>query len=111
MVKAQVLAGGRGKGTFDNGFQGGVKIANRYSRLIMTHSVVCSPEEAKSIASQMLGHRLVTKQTGSVGRPCSKVFIVEPVEYKREFYLAILLDRQTQVKIGLVSLSYNFRGR
>lgn len=45
----------------------------------------------------MLGHRLSTKQTGAQGRPCNRVFVVEPVSYSKEFYLAILLDRQSQV--------------
>lgn len=61
VVKAQVLAGGRGKGVFDNGLRGGVQ-------------TVESPEEARNIAQAMLGHRLITKQTGTAGRPCNAVF-------------------------------------
>lgn len=57
----------------------------------------CRPEEAAEIAGKMLGHRLSTKQTGAQGRPCNRVFVVEPVSYSKEFYLAILLDRQSQV--------------
>ena len=60
MVKAQVLAGGRGKGFFKNGFQGGVHTA-------------LSAEEVGNLAHKMLGQRLVTKQTGEEGRPVSKV--------------------------------------
>lgn len=55
------------------------------------------PEEAAEIAGKMLGHKLSTKQTGAQGRPCNRVFVVEPVSYSKEFYLAILLDRQSQV--------------
>eukprot|EP00118_Oscarella_pearsei_P026247 m.309666 g.309666 ORF g.309666 m.309666 type:complete len:446 (+) comp47244_c0_seq1:14-1351(+) len=80
VVKAQVLAGGRGKGTFTNGFEGGVKMA-------------FSPEEAKDIAGQMIGQTLVTKQTGSKGRICDKVLICERIYTRREFYFAFLLDR------------------
>lgn len=59
-MKAQVLAGGRGKGTFDSGVTGGVQIAS-------------SPEEVRNFAQLMLGRRLVTKQTGPSGRPCNSV--------------------------------------
>lgn len=83
VVKAQVLAGGRGKGVFDNGFTGGVHI-------------VSSSKETKDIVSQMIGHRLITKQTGSAGRPCNIVYICEKMNPKREFYFAILLDRKTR---------------
>lgn len=60
MVKAQVLAGGRGKGAFTSGLKGGVKLA-------------FSPEEVKDLASQMIGNKLVTKQTGEGGRICNSV--------------------------------------
>lgn len=60
VVKAQVLSGGRGKGTFDSGFKGGVQL-------------VSGPEECGRVASQMLGHRLITKQSGTQGKPCNKV--------------------------------------
>lgn len=62
MVKAQVLAGGRGKGFFDSGITGGVQIAS-------------SPEEVREFAQKMLGRRLITKQTGSAGRPCNSVSV------------------------------------
>merc|ERR1712137_516641 len=60
VVKAQVLAGGRGKGTFSNGFQGGVHTAT-------------TVEEVADLASSMLGERLITKQTGEEGRPVDSV--------------------------------------
>ncbi|KAI9887931.1 MAG: Succinate--CoA ligase [ADP-forming] subunit beta, mitochondrial [Watsoniomyces obsoletus] len=83
VIKAQVLAGGRGKGTFDNGLKGGVR-------------VIYSPTEAKMFADQMIGHKLITKQTGARGRLCSSVYICERKFARREFYLAILMDRQSQ---------------
>ncbi|KAK4166163.1 ATP-grasp domain-containing protein [Cladorrhinum sp. PSN259] len=83
VIKAQVLAGGRGKGTFDNGLKGGVR-------------VIYSPTEAKMFAEQMIGHKLVTKQTGAAGRLCNAVYICERKFARREFYLAVLMDRASQ---------------
>lgn len=83
VIKAQVLAGGRGKGTFDNGLKGGVR-------------VIYSPTEAEMFAKQMIGHKLVTKQTGAGGRLCNSVYICERKFARREFYLAILMDRASQ---------------
>ncbi len=80
VVKSQIHAGGRGKGTFKSGFQGGVK-------------VVSSVEEAVSIAEKMLGNVLVTKQTGPDGRRVQTLLISEGAKIKKEFYLAVLLDR------------------
>ncbi|VBB77789.1 Putative mitochondrial succinyl-CoA ligase [GDP-forming] beta-chain precursor [Podospora comata] len=83
VIKAQVLAGGRGKGTFDNGLKGGVR-------------VIYSPTEAKMFAEQMIGHQLITKQTGAQGRLCNSVYICERKFARREFYLAVLMDRGSQ---------------
>ena len=80
VVKAQIHAGGRGKGTFKNGFKGGVHVC-------------ATPAEAKSLAEQMLGQVLVTHQTGAEGKLVSKVFIGEAVDIAKELYFAILLDR------------------
>jgi succinyl-CoA synthetase beta subunit len=80
VVKAQVHAGGRGKGTFANGLQGGVH-------------VVKTPAEAREVASKMLGQVLVTHQTGAAGRVVNKVLVAEAVEIAREIYFAILRDR------------------
>ncbi|KAJ9609597.1 succinate--CoA ligase beta chain [Cladophialophora chaetospira] len=90
VIKAQVLAGGRGKGTFDNGLKGGVR-------------VIYSPTEAKMFASQMIGHKLITKQTGARGRICNSVYICERKFARREFYLAILMDRATQAPVIVAS--------
>ncbi|KAH0548180.1 Succinate--CoA ligase [ADP-forming] subunit beta, mitochondrial, partial [Trichoglossum hirsutum] len=86
VIKAQVLAGGRGKGTFDNGLKGGVR-------------VIYSPTEAKMFANQMIGHKLITKQTGAQGRICNSVYICERKFARREFYLAILMDRASQTPV------------
>lgn len=80
VVKAQVLAGGRGKGTWDSGLKGGVKL-------------VFSADEAKTISEKMLNHKLFTKQTGKDGRICHKVMIAERLYSRREFYFAITMER------------------
>lgn len=82
VVKAQVHAGGRGKGTFKNGFQGGVHLNS-------------SPAEIGEIAAKMLGQVLVTKQTGEEGRLVRKVMVADAVDIKHEYYLALLMDRAT----------------
>ncbi|KAF4111944.1 succinate--CoA ligase [ADP-forming] subunit beta, mitochondrial [Onychostoma macrolepis] len=83
VVKAQVLAGGRGKGTFEGGLKGGVRI-------------VYSPEEARDISSKMIGKKLFTKQTGEAGRICNQVFICERRYPRREYYFAITMERSFQ---------------
>ncbi|KAK1141410.1 succinate--CoA ligase beta chain [Aspergillus melleus] len=90
VIKAQVLAGGRGKGSFDNGLKGGVR-------------VIYSPTEAKMFAGQMIGHKLITKQTGAAGRLCNSVYICERKFARREFYLAVLMDRQSQAPVIVAS--------
>lgn len=75
VVKAQIHAGGRGKA-------GGVKLAS-------------SADEAYQIAKQMLGMVLVTHQTGPEGKEVKKVYIEEATEIAKEFYLSLILDRQT----------------
>ncbi|PYH72551.1 succinate--CoA ligase (GDP-forming) subunit beta [Aspergillus vadensis CBS 113365] len=90
VIKAQVLAGGRGKGTFDNGLKGGVR-------------VIYSPTEAKMFASQMIGQKLITKQTGAAGRLCNSVYICERKFARREFYLAVLMDRASQSPVIVAS--------
>ena len=90
VVKAQIHAGGRGKGTFTNGFKGGVH-------------VVKSVKEAGEVASKMLGQTLVTHQTGPAGRVVNKVLVVESAEIAREIYFAILLDRATAAPLIVAS--------
>ncbi|KAF5382895.1 hypothetical protein D9757_006295 [Collybiopsis confluens] len=83
VIKAQVLAGGRGKGKFDSGLQGGVHMVD-------------SPEQAKEYAEKMLGSKLITKQTGAGGRICNAVMLAERREPSHEYYIAVLNDRATQ---------------
>ena len=90
VVKAQVHAGGRGKGTFKNGFKGGVH-------------VVKSPAEAREVAEKMLGQILVTHQTGAAGRVVHKVLVTEAAEIAREIYFAILRDRPTAAPLIVAS--------
>jgi succinyl-CoA synthetase beta subunit len=80
MVKSQIHAGGRGKGTFTNGYKGGVKFCK-------------SKAEAREIAAHMLGNTLVTAQTGPAGRRVQTVYFTVASDIKKEYYLAILLDR------------------
>jgi succinyl-CoA synthetase beta subunit len=90
VVKSQIHAGGRGKGTFQTGFQGGVKVAS-------------SVAEAVAFAEQMLGQVLVTKQTGAEGRRVQTLLIASGAKIKREFYLAVLLDRATSRPLVMAS--------
>ena len=85
VVKAQIHAGGRGKGSFletDAGTKGGVRITK-------------SVEEAASEAKKMLGRTLVTHQTGPTGKQVNRVYIEDGSDITRELYLAILVDRQS----------------
>jgi succinyl-CoA synthetase beta subunit len=90
VVKAQIHAGGRGKGTFTNGFKGGVRLC-------------ATPAEARELASKMLGQTLVTHQTGPAGKVVRKVLVVESVEIARELYFAILMDRATGAPVVVAS--------
>lgn len=85
VVKAQIHAGGRGKGHFkeaEAGSAGGVRIAR-------------SAEEAAALAKQMLGRTLVTRQTGPAGKEVNRIYIEEGSDIAREMYLALLIDRKT----------------
>src|SRR5437868_910457 len=80
MVKSQIHAGGRGKGTFTDGFKGGVKFCP-------------TKAEAKEKAGKMLNNTLVTAQTGAAGRKVQTIYFTQASDIKKEFYLAVLLDR------------------
>ncbi len=83
VVKSQVHAGGRGKGTFKDSDGGrGVRLAR-------------SPEEVRTFAENMLGKTLVTVQTGPEGARVNKLYIEEGLDIEKEFYLGLTLDRQT----------------
>src|SRR5215471_10561572 len=83
VVKAQIHAGGRGKG-------GGVKLAK-------------SAEQAEQIAGDMLGMNLVTAQTGPEGRKVQKVLIEEGLDIRKELYLGIVIDRQSGRPVFMAS--------
>jgi succinyl-CoA synthetase beta subunit len=85
VVKAQIHAGGRGKG-------GGVKIAN-------------SPEEAGEIAARMLGMKLVTHQTGPEGKEVHRLLVEETLPIERELYLGIVIDRIEARSVFMASAS------
>ena len=90
VIKAQVHAGGRGKGHFKNGFKGGVHLIE-------------SPEQAAEYAGKMLNETLVTVQTGEAGRVVRKVMVAEAVDITHEYYLAILMDRGTSRPVIVAS--------
>jgi succinyl-CoA synthetase beta subunit len=90
MVKSQIHAGGRGKGTFTDGFKGGVKFCK-------------TKADAKEIAGRMLNNTLVTIQTGPAGRKVQTVYFTVASDIKKEYYLAILLDRATSRPVIVAS--------
>jgi succinyl-CoA synthetase beta subunit len=90
MVKSQIHAGGRGKGTFTDGFKGGVKFCK-------------SKADAKEIAGKMLGNTLVTLQTGPAGRKVQTIYFTVASDIKKEYYLAILLDRASSKPVIVAS--------
>ena len=90
VIKAQVHAGGRGKGTFKNGFEGGVHLSD-------------VPSKIYDIAAKMLGETLVTHQTGEDGKVVNKVMVAKAVDISKEYYLAILMDRESQSPVIVAS--------
>ena len=90
VIKAQVHAGGRGKGTFKNGFEGGVHLTD-------------DPSKIYDIAAKMLGETLVTHQTGEDGKVVNKVMVAKAVDISKEYYLAILMDRESQSPVIVAS--------
>ena len=83
VVKSQIHAGGRGAGRFtdDPNGKGGVRVVK--------------PEAAREAAAAMLGHVLVTKQTGAEGKQVSRVYVEAGCDIQRELYLSLLVDRET----------------
>jgi len=93
VVKAQIHAGGRGKGRFkeaDAGEKGGVRIAK-------------GEDEAIGVAEQLLGNTLVTHQTGPSGKQVNRVYLEEGAAIASEFYLSLLVDRETSRVSFIVS--------
>ena len=94
VVKSQIHAGGRGAGYFKNAFnkKGGVQVVNEKSDVI-------------SISSSMMGNTLITKQTGIKGKKVNRIFIEEGCHIEREYYLSILVDRNTAQLMMIISSS------
>ncbi len=85
VVKSQIHAGGRGKGTFKElpeGAKGGVRLA-------------FSPDEVRSHVGEMLGNTLVTKQTGPDGKQVNRLYLEDGADIDRELYCSVLVDRET----------------
>ncbi|KAK2534615.1 Suclg2 [Columba livia] len=80
VLKAQILAGGRGKGVFNSGLKGGVHLTK-------------DPKIVEQLAKQMIGYNLSTKQTPKDGVTVKKVMVAEALNISRETYFAILMDR------------------
>ncbi|MEY2429662.1 MAG: succinyl-CoA synthetase beta subunit [Verrucomicrobiota bacterium] len=90
VVKSQIHAGGRGKGTFKSGFKGGVKLCK-------------TADDVYEKAKAMLGNVLVTKQTGPEGRLVSKLMVAAAPNIKKELYVAVLLDRASSRPVIMAS--------
>merc|ERR1719510_1786693 len=90
VIKAQVLAGGRGKGHFDNGFKGGVHLTK-------------DPNKVPELVTSMVGNKLITKQTPPDGIPVSKVMVAEAIDITRETYFCILMDRESNGPVIVAS--------
>jgi succinyl-CoA synthetase beta subunit len=91
VVKAQVHAGGRGRGLFKkSGLQSGVHVLNNSSTV-------------KELSSKMLNDVLVTKQSGASGKPVNTLYVVEKVDLKQEIYLAVMIDREKAAPVIIAS--------
>jgi len=83
VLKAQILAGGRGKGVFSSGLQGGVKVTQDLDSIA-------------TLTQQMIGHKLKTKQTTGDGVLVKRLMVAESLDIARETYFALVLDRSHQ---------------
>jgi succinyl-CoA synthetase beta subunit len=90
VVKSQIHSGGRGKGTFNDGFKGGVKLCK-------------TADEVCAMAKAMLGNVLVTRQTGLEGKLVRKVLVALAPDIRKELYLAVLLDRAASRPVIMAS--------
>ncbi|XP_078040078.1 succinate--CoA ligase [ADP-forming] subunit beta, mitochondrial-like [Augochlora pura] len=90
VLKAQVLTGGRGKGRFKDTNVSGVEMCE-------------TSEEAKNVASNMIGKYLVTKQTGKDGRICNSVMVTTRMYPRKEYYLSVMLERSFDGAVIIVS--------
>uniref|UniRef100_A0A7R9JX14 Succinate--CoA ligase [GDP-forming] subunit beta, mitochondrial n=1 Tax=Timema genevievae TaxID=629358 RepID=A0A7R9JX14_TIMGE len=117
VIKAQILAGGRGLGCFDNGFKGGVHITkelqNDLSAVKLDTVIIRSQTnfttsgsilgKVSSIVERMIGHNLITKQTSKNGILVKKVMVAESVTIKRECYICIIMDRENNGPVIIAS--------
>merc|ERR1712073_232981 len=90
VVKAQVLAGGRGKGSFKGGYKGGVQL-------------VYNPDEVEAASKGMIGDYLITKQTGEDGRICNSVMVTERKYTRKEYYIAFMNERAFNCPVIIAS--------
>ncbi|XP_055323358.1 succinate--CoA ligase [GDP-forming] subunit beta, mitochondrial [Sitodiplosis mosellana] len=90
VVKAQILAGGRGKGHFDTGFKGGVHITTK-------------SDEVMQLVEKMVGNKLITKQTPPEGIEVKKVMVAKSINITRETYLCIVMDRDNSGPVLIAS--------
>jgi succinyl-CoA synthetase beta subunit len=97
VIKSQIHAGGRGKGKVYN--------VNNRDELILEGGVkvTTSVDQAKDFVSRMLGNILITNQTGPEGKVIKTIYITEAIEYKKELYLSILLDRSVSKNVIMAS--------
>jgi len=98
VLKAQIHAGGRGKGRFQHR-QTGEPILHPVTGKPLGGVVLAATEHVEAIARCMLGHVLVTRQTGAQGREVGRVLVAEATEIAREFYLALLVDRAVKAPL------------
>ena len=94
VVKSQIHAGGRGAGKFKNNFNdmGGVQVVSEKNKVF-------------KIAESMINNVLITKQTGHKGKEVKRIYIEEGCKIKKEFYLSILIDRNTSQPMMMISAS------
>ncbi|KAI5737683.1 hypothetical protein M8J76_015693 [Diaphorina citri] len=92
VIKAQILAGGRGLGHFDNGFKSGVHFTNKV-------------QDIPPILEKMIGHKLITKQTPKTGINVNKVMVAKSVNITRETYFCIVQDRLHNGPVVIISPS------
>ncbi len=92
VIKSQIHAGGRGSGRFLNSFngKGGVQVVDKKSDVL-------------KVAKGMMGNTLITKQTGNEGKLVSRIYVEEGCEIEKEYYLSILVDRNTSKIMLMVS--------
>ncbi len=103
VVKAQIHAGGRGKGTIQDRSSGKPVLRPQGDKPLGGVLVVDGADAAEEAARRMLGNVLVTKQSGPEGRVVGRVLVEEGMEIAKEFYLALLIDRAIEAPVFIAS--------